>query len=726
MEKLSSRRKKSRGIAIKKCGEQFSSDLINSINSRVDAIARERLAPPIPSLTTDQLLTLLNQKISSISSKSNDQLRQLQRVFGGGTNKDLTVEQFKNKVAKLGVGLTSSQASNLFERIDADNSGGISLREFVTGIMQKEMTAEPWYEKRRKEMIDDSKNSKTNRGQISTSMFREKVSNNMPTRTPKEICQIVYSRIVALSKRPTDQMRRIRQIFALTEDDATSVGVKSSNRDSKQLTPRGLRRQLAKIEVLLKDSEVVPLFQHLDDDNSGSIDMQEFLQGVMPRDITRDNVWDKKEKMTKAKQKITKAKARKNVTQAAALFRTDPRPELTLPDILKILNEKIEQIAKKPTDRVRRVAQLFNTTSNSVVVMETSTTNAQPASSSPKSIKDGVGLPMFRANIEKLGLTLTSDQAFQCFQHFDTDNSGSVSLHEFLSALLPKDYSGESWHEKSQQSTLKSKRLKKTKDQQDGKTGFHSGMRPEMTKDQVINSIRQKMDMFSTKPSDAFRQITRIFGSSGDCNFETFSSHIEKLRVYLTTTQAKELFEHFDIDKSGTVSIVEFITGVQSQEAKNISMFSSRQIENEMKVTNKKKINRDFFRPKPSRVITRSVEQLKEIIMKKIEQKSTKPSDQIRQVRKLFAQNKPDDDKSMRKNSGLSADDMAIALRALGVILNDKEINALFASFDEDQSGDLSMQELMAGLAPKHFTSKPVGFFFFFCRSLRVLFDAHL
>jgi len=41
-----------------------------------------------------------------------------------------------------------------------------------------------------------------------------------------------------------------------------------------------------------------------------------------------------------------------------------------------------------------------------------------------------------------------------------------------------------------------------------------------LTKDQVITMLREKMEMFSTKPSDAFRQITRIFGSSGDCDLK--------------------------------------------------------------------------------------------------------------------------------------------------------------------------------------------------------------
>jgi|TARA_B100000780_G_scaffold202061_1_gene143341 hypothetical protein len=120
MQKLSRRRKKSRqGIAIK-TGGHYSTDLIKSINNRVDQITNERLAPPIPSLTTDQLLISLNTKIQSTCTKSSDQLRQLQRIFGGGTNKELNPSEFKNKVAKLGIGLTQQQCNDLFQRIDVE------------------------------------------------------------------------------------------------------------------------------------------------------------------------------------------------------------------------------------------------------------------------------------------------------------------------------------------------------------------------------------------------------------------------------------------------------------------------------------------------------------------------------------------------------------------------------------------------------------------------------
>ena len=391
MHKLSRRKPNRRGTANKlsRVGAHYSTDLINDINARVDAMTNATyLQPPTPSLTTAQLLVQLQRKVTSMSTKSSDQIRQLSRIFGsGGINKELSPIEFQNKVAKLGIGLTTKQCNDLFTVIDSDRSGGVSLKEFITGIMPKEMTAEPWYEKRRRQMNTDSQNSKTARGGISSSMFRQTLSNAIPTRTPKMICNLIYARIVSLSKRPTDQLRRIRRIFA-SNGSGADVG--------KQLTATDLRNTLSKIEILLKDNEVQPLFEYFDDDRSGTIDINEFLKGVMPRDITSVNPWDKRE--AKVQQELSKQKQIKlNTTtkEVVSSFRTDALPNLSTKEIKFYLLEKINQYSKKPTDRIRKVSQIFKRGVNS---SGTGNLKLQNGLKTPNELK---------FNIEKLGLTLT-------------------------------------------------------------------------------------------------------------------------------------------------------------------------------------------------------------------------------------------------------------------------------------------------------------------------------
>ena len=541
MLKLSRQRKKARG-SIKKIGECYSSELMTSINNRVDTITNERLVKQ-PAWTTDQILTNINKKITSMCTKNSDQLRQLQRIFGSGSvNKELTPQEFQNKIAKLGIGLTQTQSNALFVKIDADNSGGISLREFVAGIIPKEITAEPWYEHRRKQMTQDTQNSKTTRGAINTNMFRQTLSKTLPTRTPQQICNVIYARIVSLSKRPTDQLRRIRRIFSMSEKEDSSTSSKSRSHTKRQLTAQDLRRTLANIEVLLKDDEVGPLFDFFDQDRSGTIDMQEFLKAVMPLDITHDNPWDKREaNRQKELQKSKQLNARLQSQGAvASSFCTDALPNLTTKEIKYFLLDKINQFSKKPTDRIRKVSQIFKRGS-------IASSDGSAGEHTDVSLQTGItSSKEFAMNIEKLGLTLTEQQAEDLFQELDTDSSGTVSLSEFLSGLLPNDYSRESWHTKSQQSQLSINRKKKLDQHKKGKSNFNSGQQPHLSTSDIIHLIRSKMEMFSSKPSDAFRQITRIFGSSGDCDLKTFHSHVHKLRVYLTDDQANKLFAHFE------------------------------------------------------------------------------------------------------------------------------------------------------------------------------------
>ena len=89
---------------VAKAGEGvYSKELMASINSRVDEITAERLAPPMPELSVDDLLVKLQEKVQSMATRSSDQMRQLQRIFGNGANEDLRLDAFKGSVGFLEV-----------------------------------------------------------------------------------------------------------------------------------------------------------------------------------------------------------------------------------------------------------------------------------------------------------------------------------------------------------------------------------------------------------------------------------------------------------------------------------------------------------------------------------------------------------------------------------------------------------------------------------------------
>ena len=555
----------------------------------------------------------------------------------------------------------------------------------------------------------------------------------LPPRSAEVLCDQIYQRIVALSKRPTDQLRRIRRIFALSSEGSADVST-STNKNA--LTVSMLQRQLAKIEVLLSEAEARILFEHIDTDKSGQVDVQEFLVAVMPKDFTGTSFWDKREEDRQRAAKARKIRTRENAPRAIEGFRGSAMPNLSISEIKKILCTKVTQLAKKRSDQIRTITQIFKRAdqeqqqgerggngigsgSGATDIAAVASSNLSPRNRRSSFLTREIGVSTFKRQVEKLGLNLTDAQAKGLFLDFDKDNSGTVSLQEFLTGVMPTDYAGASWYDKRRSQQLREEKNRKEAAEKAGKTAFQSGQRPELSMEQCLDMIRAKMDIRSTKPSDSLRQIARIFGAAGDCDLETFMAHILKLGVNLTREQGLAIFTQFDTDKSGTVSLLEFIMGIQRQKgltADSANIFSKQQKAQEEQAAAQKKQNRSpnarAYRSMHSRLSTsRGIDELKKLIATKIEERSSKPSDQIRQVRRLFARNKSDDScQEVGENyvkRGLSVEDFRECLALFGIATTKREATALFKSIDEDHSGDLSMQELIGGCLPKHFTATP-------------------
>ena len=709
-----------RGHKIVKSGEGvYSKHLMESINARVDQIRAESLPPPEPTLTVDEIQTKLQEKIQSMSSKSNDQMRQLHRIFGGNINCDLDLENFKRKISRLGVGLTESQAKELFRRVDADHSGGISLQEFVNAIMPSDVSKMPWYQEKR---ITEQKLHRKNmisRGKVTSDMFRLNSTGNQnrPSRPVKTLCNIIYQRIVALSRRPNDQIRQIRKIFALSSDNLSASELPSAAK-AKHLSMPMLRRQLAKIEVLLSDNEAKDLFNYVDADNSGSVDLQEFLVAVMPKDFSKESFWDKREEEYQRARKEQKAQMRENVSKAISEFRGNTNEELKLNEIKKILSTKVAQLAKKRSDQIRTITQMFKRADHAGDAIVNGSSKGHGSL-----LTREIGITTFKNHVEKLGLNLTYKQAQDLFSDFDKDNSGSISLQEFLTGVMPADYTGVSWYDSRRKHEQQQEKRKKDTAKRIGKSAFVTSQRPDLSASQCIDLIRSKIDTRSSRPSDTIRQIAQLFGASGDCDLPTFTSYIQKLGVNLTKDQALNIFKQFDTDESGTVSLLEVIVGIQQQKhltAETSNIFARQQKAQEEKALANKKLktspdSRKYRAMHSSIRKTRNVNELKELITKKIEERSSKPSDQIRQIRRYFAHNRAVDTDQVdgqgvpcsNNSQGLRMDDFRKSLELFGISTNDTEIDALFKSMDADKSGDVSIQELISGCLPKHFSKVP-------------------
>ena len=111
---------------------------MEAIDHHVEMSKSSKRAPAQPHLSVKQVQHLVQTKIDGISPRASDQQRRLHALFGRAN--ELNEDTFKKLVERLGVTMTDKQADGLFKQLDVDNSGGISLTEFLRGVMPKDLT----------------------------------------------------------------------------------------------------------------------------------------------------------------------------------------------------------------------------------------------------------------------------------------------------------------------------------------------------------------------------------------------------------------------------------------------------------------------------------------------------------------------------------------------------------------------------------------------------------
>ncbi len=177
------------------------------------------------------------------------------------------------------------------------------------------------------------------------------------------------------------------------------------------------------------------MFEKCDIDGSGDIDLQEFMAGLFPKGSDSSAAWN--EKMTKGRVE-ERIRNKPEPPQLAQGQWTGTSKDLELA-LQSIISQRLAHIytymrplsegrsnhntlvffrtrTSKESDRIRQAFKLF-----------TSASNITPS--------------VFERRICALmGIKIPQSQCRELFDKFDTDGSGDLDLQEFVSALMPKDY----------------------------------------------------------------------------------------------------------------------------------------------------------------------------------------------------------------------------------------------------------------------------------------------
>ena len=648
---------------------------MEAIEAHVEISKQAKRCPPQPYLTIDQVQQKIQAKIEGLSPRASDQQRRIHALFGRA--QELNSKTFKKLVERLGFTLTDAQSDGLFKKLDVDDNGGISLTEFLRGILPKDTTANSWHDKRR----DQEAMERTKRREAAdANSFRLAMAGS--NRSPKEIADLVANRIIALTAKPTDQMRKIRRIFA-----AYGQGTGKS----KELGPKELQNQLMKIEIVLSNKEAERFFKFLDDDNSGSVSMTEFFAKCNPSGWS-EQPWYIQARDDQHKALHDKKQAfRNSAEEYQKNFRTPSQPELTPAQIKQKISDKVKQLSRTSSDQVRKVTRIFKQGLH-------------------KSDNPDLSEPEFREHVAMLGISMTPEQSKALFKEFDKDNSGDISLVEFLSGVLGNDSHEDSWHARSLEQQKKAARAKKEIVKQ-GPKFYQSGPIEHLTVKGCIQLIRDKIVSYSSRQSDQTRQILRLFGFGGECTKSEFHEKLQRLGITLHQHQLDEIFKEFDINQNGLLSIQEFLMSIFPEEIGKSSFLNKRQeleiTQKSMSKARKQKLSRGQFRQNAHQGVDRPVKSLKTMIHDRIVQRSKKPSDQLRKVRNIFATSGDNEKLTFGQKGEMSMSVLKEQLAVLGVIMTETEAQALFDSIDTDKSGGISMLEFLRAILPEEFSEKP-------------------
>lgn len=357
-------------------------------------------------LTTDQILSRLREKLEQHTSKESDRFRQAYKIFQ--KSHGITPQEFNTAMGKLGLKLTDKQVHELFVLFDFDKSGDLDLNEFVQGVMLDDCPTKFWTSVKDRQRLEETRKT----------LYSMAVQSVQSSWTITEIEQMLRAKIEQRTSRSSDCFRQAFRIFKKVN------GIK----------PDEFHSALETIGLTLDRAQSDILFNRFDANGSGDIDLDEFIHGVLPPDYTGSQWVAAADEMSKIAAQQKKLEAKQRPDQ----YMTEIEMESwSLDEIEKKIRDKIQQATSKSSDIFRQAYKIFKKT-NHITIDE------------------------FRERLLTLGFRLTPAQCVGLFRRYDTNNSNDIDLQEFCMRILPPDYTGDgdywshshNYHKQKQKSRL--------------------------------------------------------------------------------------------------------------------------------------------------------------------------------------------------------------------------------------------------------------------------------
>ena len=330
------------------------------------------------------------------------------RLFGRPEN-GVTVQHFRTTLANLGIILSLEDTRTFFNKYDRQKNGRIEIGEFLLDLFPSDFSGVSWYAKRdqaiwmeatkRKEQcLEDGKVGLGLSGlNYPASMQKNRMSLD-------ELERIIQVKIMSRAPRPQVQYMTAYKMFGSPKDG---------------LTPEMFRKQLWRMAIPCSIEDCDGLFRRYDNNNSGSMDFYEFIQGVMPSDYPTKSWNQKRDEALWESEKETEKKIFEPIPKEYP--RSMKNHQYTTDGIEQMLSDKLQGAARSDLVKYKRAYDVMG----------------RP--------KGGMTYELFYEKVLAMGIPAREDQMRELFDKYDTKKEGVIEFNELVRQILPKDYPTKTW-----------------------------------------------------------------------------------------------------------------------------------------------------------------------------------------------------------------------------------------------------------------------------------------
>lgn len=372
--------------------------------------------------TLDRLNSRLIDKLEARASKGSNSFRVAFMQFTRDpASNGVTYENFHEDLrSKFGFVVSREDSRSLYDRCDADGKGYFTFSDFAKTMFPHDYTQPLWNVRSEDERstLKESRRSELMKSlKLATPREEQQPGKSRPARSLRELEEVIQDKIMHHTSKKADQFRQAFRLFSDERGDRNGF--------TREAFKFNLRK---KFGVDITAEEVDLLFDAYDADKSGTIDFHEFVTGVLPRDYTA-TPWNI------ASEARTEAAIAKEKEQGQEVFVLKEYPKAwnqnkwTLAQVEQRMRDKITAHTSRSTDQFRQAFRLF---------------------------RDGHGGELTKDRLryqlsEKFGIVVTDQEVDALFLKYDKDGSGTIDFYEFVTGLMPPDYSRKNWSNASEE-----------------------------------------------------------------------------------------------------------------------------------------------------------------------------------------------------------------------------------------------------------------------------------